>query len=88
MQKSFRKVDITTNKNAIPFDDERPAVTSGLRLGTPAMTSRGFKEVDFVKVAEWIDQALRNYENEELLKEIEEEVKNYSRQFPLRGDQI
>ena len=82
------KVGITTNKNAIPFDDERPAVTSGLRLGTPAMTSRGFKEVDFVKVAEWIDQALRNYENEELLKEIEEEVKNYSRQFPLRGDQI
>lgn len=82
------KVGITTNKNAIPFDDERPAVTSGLRLGTPAMTSRGFKEADFVKVAEWIDQALRNYENEELLKEIEEEVKNYSRQFPLRGDQI
>lgn len=80
------QVGITTNKNAIPFDDERPAVTSGLRLGTPAMTSRGLKEKDFVRIADWIDQALRNYENEEVLRKIEAEVKAFSRQFPLRGE--
>lgn len=84
----LEKVGITVNKNAIPFDQERPFVTSGIRLGSPAMTSRGFMEDDFRKVARWIDKALRNYEDENLLKELEIEVKTYTRQFAIRGEKI
>lgn len=84
----LEKVGITVNKNAIPFDQERPFVTSGIRLGSPAMTSRGFMEDDFRKVARWIDKALRNYEDENLLEELEIEVKTYTRQFAIRGEKI
>lgn len=84
----LEKVGITVNKNAIPFDQERPFVTSGIRLGSPAMTSRGFMEDDFRKVARWIDKALRNYEDENLLKELEIEVKTYTSQFAIRGEKI
>lgn len=80
------KVGITCNKNSIPFDQERPAVTSGIRLGSPAMTSRGFKEEDFVKVANWIHRALTNYEDEVVLEEIRNEVTTFTSQFPVRGD--
>lgn len=80
------RVGITVNKNAIPFDKERPFVTSGIRLGSPAMTSRGFKEAEFVKVGHWIDRALKNHENEEVIKELEAEVKSFTKQFPVRGE--
>lgn len=82
------KVGITTNKNAIPFDVERPAVTSGLRLGSPAMTSRGFKEAEFKKIVHWIHDALSNYEDEEKLAEIRLEVETMTKTFPLRGENI
>ena len=80
------KVGITCNKNSIPFDQERPAVTSGIRLGSPAMTSRGFKEEDFVKVAHWIHNALTHYEDEQALEAIRKEVTSFTSQFPVRGD--
>lgn len=80
------KVGITSNKNSIPFDQERPAVTSGIRLGSPAMTSRGFKEEDFVKVANWIHSALSQYEDEAALEAIRNEVTSFTSQFPVRGD--
>lgn len=79
------KVGITVNKNSIPFDTERPFVTSGVRLGSPAMTSRGFKEADFVKVVAWIDRALTYYEDEVVLAEIKSEVEAFASQFPMRG---
>ncbi|CAM3710337.1 serine hydroxymethyltransferase [Erysipelothrix urinaevulpis] len=82
------KVGITTNKNAIPFDTERPAVTSGLRLGSPAMTSRGFKEEEFKQVVLWIHEALTNYENEEKLKDIKEQVTTLTRRYPVRGERV
>ncbi|HEY4537641.1 MAG TPA: serine hydroxymethyltransferase [Erysipelothrix sp.] len=82
----LESVGITTNKNAIPFDTERPAVTSGLRLGAPAMTSRGFKEKEFVLVADWIHRALSNYEDQNILNEIHEEVKALTKKYSLRGD--
>lgn len=82
----LEKVGITVNKNTIPFDKERPFVTSGIRLGSPAMTSRGFKEADFVKVANWIHLVLTNYEDEDKLKEIGTEVKAFTRSFPIRGE--
>ncbi|MBK2404546.1 aminotransferase class I/II-fold pyridoxal phosphate-dependent enzyme [Erysipelothrix rhusiopathiae] len=87
-EKVLDKVGITINKNAIPFDSERPAVTSGIRLGSPAMTSRGFKEEEFKKIAYWIHEALTHYEDEEILTRISNEVKTLTRQYPVRGERI
>lgn len=67
-------VNITCNKNAIPNDTQKPFVTSGIRLGTAAITTRGFKEEDCKQVARWIDRALRNYKNEQVLAQIKKEV--------------
>ena len=71
----LHSVNITTNKNAIPHDTQKPTITSGLRLGTAAVTTRGFKEEDMVKVANWIDRALRNKDNDEELLKVKAEVK-------------
>ena len=74
---------ITANKNMVPFDDKSPFVTSGLRLGTPAMTTRGFGTDEFVRVAELIDQVLRNPGNEEIQDVVEQEVNALCDEFPL-----
>ena len=68
------KADITVNKNMVPFDDKSPFVTSGIRVGTPAITTRGLKEVDMIKVVDLIDRAIINAANEEKLEQIAEEV--------------
>jgi len=75
--------NITCNKNTIPYDTKKPFVTSGIRLGTPAMTSRGFKEEDFVEVARLIDQVLMNPEDETVLAHVKEEVKKLTDKYPL-----
>lgn len=77
------KVDITVNKNMVPFDDKSPFITSGIRVGTPAITTRGMKESDMEKVVSWIDKALMNLDNEAVLAEIKEEVNNFSTSFWL-----
>lgn len=77
------EIGITCNKNSIPFDPEKPMVTSGIRLGSAAMTTRGFKEAEFKQVAHWIDAVLRNPENEALKHEIREAVSALTQQFPL-----
>ena len=82
----LNKVGITINKNAIPFDKERPAVTSGIRLGSPAMTSRGFKEKEFMQIAYWIHDALQFHENEVELNRIRAEVVALTTQYPVRGE--
>ncbi len=74
LERLLDEVNITVNKNAIPFDEEKPAYTSGIRVGTPAMTTRGFKEEDFVKVGKWIADVARNAGNEEELQRIKAEV--------------
>lgn len=76
-------VNITCNKNAIPNDPEKPFITSGLRIGTPAITTRGFKEAETIKVAQLIDKALRNYQNEAILAEVKQEVLDLLSNFPL-----
>ena len=76
---------ITVNKNTIPFDTETPNVTSGLRIGTPAMTTRGLKETDFVKVTDIIINALRNYNNKKLLKQYKKEVLEITKKYPLKN---
>ena len=74
---------ITVNKNTVPFETRSPFVTSGIRIGTPALTTRGFREQDMVKVAGWIDAAIANAGNEPRLAEISKEVAVFARQFPL-----
>lgn len=77
------KANITLNKNMVPFDTESPFVTSGIRLGSPAMTSRGLGEEEFKKVAELIDQVLRDPENESVISRARNEVTEMCRHFPL-----
>jgi len=67
-------VGITCNKNTVPFDDEKPLYTSGIRLGTPAITSRGFKENEMKEIARLIDQALKNSTDNAFLKQLRREV--------------
>lgn len=77
------KADITINKNMVPFDDKSPFVTSGMRLGTAAMTTRGLKEADMLKIADLVDDALMNHENESKLSAIKKEVNSWMNNFPL-----
>ena len=77
------KAEITVNKNMVPFDDQSPFVTSGIRVGTPAITTRGLNEEDMTTIVEFIDQAIMNYENEEVLEEIAGKVHDFMSHRPL-----
>jgi glycine hydroxymethyltransferase len=77
------RAGITVNKNTVPFETRSPFVTSGVRIGTPALTSRGMKEADMEKVAGWITATLESLDNETRLQEISSEVEVFARQFPL-----
>ncbi len=77
------KADITCNKNMVPFDDKSPFVTSGIRLGTPAVTTRGMKESDMKQIANWIDRIILDVENESVITKVKEEVNEFMNQFPL-----
>lgn len=82
-QKTLDKAGITVNKNSIPFDTGSPMKPSGIRIGTPAVTTRGMKEDDVIQVVNFIDQALKNADNPEALEEIRQHVYDFNRQFPL-----
>ena len=75
--------DITVNKNMVPFDDKSPFVTSGIRVGTPAVTTRGLMEDDMIRIVELIDKAIMNAENEDVLKQIKLEVNKFMDYRPL-----
>jgi glycine hydroxymethyltransferase len=77
------KVHMTCNKNMIPNDSRSPFVTSGIRIGTPALTTRGMKEKEMQKIAGWMIDTLKNPENEKLHQEIANEVKKLCEQFPI-----
>lgn len=76
-------VNITVNKNSIPFEQLSPFKTSGIRIGTPAITTRGFKEIDSVEVAKLIVKALRDYKNDEALAEVRTRVNALTKKHPL-----
>jgi glycine hydroxymethyltransferase len=76
--------NITCNKNTIPYDTKKPFITSGIRLGSPAMTTRGFVEEDFKEVATLIDMILLNPEDEDILKEVKKRVKVLTDKYPLK----
>ena len=82
-EKLLGEVYITCNKNTIPNDSEKPFITSGIRLGTPALTTRGMKEEEMKEVARLISKALKNHENEKILNEVREDVKKLTGKFPL-----
>ena len=82
-EEALDAVGITVNKNTIPFDTESPFVTSGIRIGTPAVTSRGMKEKDMDTIASLITTVLDNINNRKIQKQVAEDVKNLSLQFPL-----
>ena len=77
------RADITVNKNMVPFDTKSPFVTSGIRVGTAAITTRGFNEADCVKVVDWMDAVLSDAENEGLILETRKEVNAFMQSFPL-----
>lgn len=80
---SLDKAGITVNKNTVPFETRSPFVTSGIRLGTPALTTRGMTEEHMVRVVEWIVEALDQRDNDTELQRIEAEVQTFASQFPL-----
>jgi len=80
------RADITVNKNMVPFDTQSPFVTSGIRVGSAAITTRGFKEADSLKVVDWIDAILSDVENEKLLLNTKKEVNHFMERFPLYAE--
>ena len=82
------KADITINKNMVPFDTESPFVTSGIRIGTAAITTRGLKEADCLRVVDWIDGIINDVDNEELIETTKGAVNNYMTDFPLYQETV
>jgi glycine hydroxymethyltransferase len=74
---------ITVNKNMVPFDDKSPFITSGIRVGTPAVTTRGLKETDMERIVEYIDRVIQNIDDEKVLKEVKSDIANWMKNKPL-----
>ena len=85
-EKALGEADITVNKNMVPFDDKSPFVTSGIRIGTPAITSRGLKEKDCLKVVDFIDAALKNKDNPKELAKLKSKINTIMSKYPLFKD--
>jgi glycine hydroxymethyltransferase len=86
MEELLERVGITCNKNTIPFDEESPFVTSGVRLGTPALTTRGMGAEEMRRIADIMDRAVAHRENEDELARLRAEAEELSRAFPLYRD--
>lgn len=84
-QLALDEAGITCNKNSVPNDTQSPLITSGIRLGTAALTTRGFKEDHFRHVVELIDRVLTNIDSKQIQEEVAEEVKNFTKPFPLHN---
>lgn len=82
-EKALGEADITVNKNMVPFDDKSPFVTSGIRIGTPAITSRGLKEKDCLKIVEYIDAALKHKDNPKEIAKLKSKINTMMSKFPL-----
>ena len=83
LERVLGSVNITVNKNSVPNDSASPFVTSGIRIGTPAITTRGFKEKETIQISNWISSIINDFDNKELQKNIKEEVHNLTNNFPV-----
>jgi len=82
-QETLIKADITINKNAVPFDDKSPFVTSGMRIGTAAITTRGLKETEALQIVDLIDETLKNHDNDTKIAQIRSQVNALMQKYPL-----
>ena len=83
LESTLGSVNITVNKNSVPNDPASPFVTSGIRIGTPAVTTRGFKEEEIIKISNWISSIINDFDNIELQNKIKKEVHNLTHEFPV-----
>jgi glycine hydroxymethyltransferase len=83
VEEALDQAGITVNKNTVPFDPQKPFVTSGIRIGTPALTTRGMREQEMRQIAKWIVQVIDNVGNQEIYKRVEGEVTELCKRFPL-----
>lgn len=88
LEHALNEAGLTVNKNAVPFDTEKPTITSGIRIGTPAVTTRGFREPEMKLIAEWIDRISKDVENESLIKTVRAEVRELCAKFPVYPDLV
>ena len=82
-EEALGRAEITVNKNMVPFDDKSPFVTSGIRIGTPALTTRGFGASEFEHVVDLVDRVLADVDDEDTATVVRSEVRDLCRQFPL-----
>ena len=82
-EKALGTADITANKNMVPFDDKSPFITSGIRFGTPAITTRGLKEGDMSKIVDFIDIVIKNHENDNIIKSVKNDVNQFMKDRDL-----
>ncbi|MDG2366378.1 MAG: serine hydroxymethyltransferase, partial [Candidatus Marinimicrobia bacterium] len=85
-EQSLEKAGITVNKNMVPFDKRSPFVTSGVRIGSPAITTRGMKQDEMVKIIDFIDEIITNIENESVIDKVKTEVQSLCSSFPLYSE--
>ncbi len=83
VEEALGKANITVNKNAVPFDPQKPTVTSGIRIGTSALTTRGMKEAEMKKIARMISDVVKNIDDDTVIQRVREEVRELCEQFPL-----
>jgi len=83
VEETVGKCGIVLNRNLIPFDKASPLITSGIRIGTPAVTTRGFKEKDVIQVVHWIDEAIKKRDDDRFLASVKEKVEALCKQFPI-----
>ncbi|MCK5307348.1 MAG: serine hydroxymethyltransferase, partial [Zetaproteobacteria bacterium] len=87
-EEALDKAGITANKNTVPFETRSPFITSGLRIGTPAITTRGMKEPEMVRIGQWIEQVLENRDDEAFLARVKGEVRELCHKFPFYSHRL
>jgi glycine hydroxymethyltransferase len=88
VEEALEKAGITVNKNTVPFDPQKPFITSGIRMGTPALTTRGMKETEMKKIAAFIHEVISNIGNEEVYQKVRKEVLELCQKFPLYKERL
>ena len=87
-ERSLEAAGITTNKNMVPFDEKSPMITSGIRIGTPALTSRGMKESEMIQIAHLIDGVIRNIEDNNIIQHTRLQVSELCSEFPIYEESL